>query len=113
MIGTNIGSYRITAKLGEGGMGEVFVGEHTRIDRRVAVKLLRPEASANPEVLVRFFNEAKATSRIRHPGIVEMLDCDVLPDGRAYLLMELLSGETLGQWLRTTGTMAEAARVVS
>jgi serine/threonine protein kinase len=113
MIGTNIGSYRITAKLGEGGMGEVFVGEHTRIDRKVAVKLLRPEASANPDVLIRFFNEAKATSRIHHPGIVEMLDCDVLPDGRAYLLMELLAGETLGQWLRAVGAVGDMARVVS
>jgi tRNA A-37 threonylcarbamoyl transferase component Bud32 len=100
VIGESIGSYRITAKLGEGGMGVVYVGEHQFIARRAAIKVLLPEFSANREIMQRFFNEARATSVIRHPGIVEITDCAVLPDGCAYIVMELLEGESLGGCLR-------------
>ena len=76
-------------------MGEVFVAEHLRLDRRVAIKLLRAEMSSRTEMVARFFAEARATSTIRHPGIVEVLDCDVQPNGRAYIVMELLEGQSL------------------
>jgi hypothetical protein len=100
MIGQSIGSYRIVAKLGEGGMGAVYLGEHRRIARKAAIKVLLPELSHNQQVVDRFFNEARATSLIRHPGIVEVSDCDVLPGGNAYIVMELLEGESLGNCLR-------------
>jgi serine/threonine-protein kinase len=100
MIGTTIGGYQIIAKLGQGGMGTVYRGEHRRIARQAAIKVLLPELSHNQEVMRRFFNEARATSLIRHPGIVEILDCDLLPAGNAYIVMELLEGETLGSRLR-------------
>jgi len=96
MIGETLGSYRIVGRLGAGGMGEVYLAEHARIDRRAAIKVLLPELSHNQEVVDRFFAEARATSSIHHPGIVEVLDCDVHPSGRAYIVMELLEGENLG-----------------
>src|SRR3954468_10027689 len=96
MIGETLGSYRIVSRLGAGGMGEVYLAEHTRIERRAAIKVLLPQLSSNQEVVERFFSEARATSSIRHRGIVEVLDCDVHPSGRAYIVMELLEGESLG-----------------
>jgi serine/threonine-protein kinase len=95
MIGETLGSYRIVDRLGAGGMGEVYLAQHTRIERRAAIKVLLPELSSNQEVVERFFSEARATSSIRHRGIVEVLDCDVHPSGRAYIVMELLEGESL------------------
>jgi eukaryotic-like serine/threonine-protein kinase len=100
VIGELIGSYRVTAKLGEGGMGAVYLGEHQFIARRAAIKVLLPELSANKDIVQRFFNEARATSVMHHPGIVEVLDCAVLPTGNAYIVMELLEGESLGAVLR-------------
>src|SRR5688572_5024006 len=83
--------------LGAGGMGEVYLATHRRIGRRVAIKLLLPQYSADEDVLARFFNEARASSVIDHPAIVEILDCDVHASGRAYIVMELLDGESLRQ----------------
>jgi len=103
MIGQTIGSYRIVAKLGEGGMGAVYLGEHQHIARKAAIKVLLPELSANQQIVARFFNEARATSLIRHPGIVDVLDCSILPNGNAYIVMEHLVGESLGSQLRAHG----------
>ena len=95
MLGEIVAGYRILSLIGAGGMGEVFVAEHLRIERRVAIKLLRAEMSSRSDMVARFFAEARATSSIRHPGIVEVLDCDVQPSGRAYIVMELLEGKSL------------------
>jgi serine/threonine-protein kinase len=83
-------------------MGQVFLAQHHRIARRAAVKVLLPELSANESVVERFFTEARATSLIRHPGIVEVLDCDVR-DGQAYIVMEHLEGESVADYLERTG----------
>ena len=106
MIGETLGNYKLVAKLGSGSMGVVFLAEHQRIARQVAIKLLPPELCASPQVLQRFFNEARATSLIRHPGIVDVFDCDVDATGRAYIVMEHLEGETLGDRLQRTETAA-------
>ena len=71
MIGANAGSYRIVRQIGEGGMGAVYLGEHTMLGRPAAIKILLPALSQNREMVGRFFNEARATTAIRHPGIVE------------------------------------------
>jgi serine/threonine protein kinase len=105
MIGETLGSYVIEQAIGAGGMGEVFLGVHRRIGRRVAIKLLLPEYSASPALLGRFFTEARATSLINHPGIVQILDCDVHPSGRAYIIMEYLHGESLRTALARVGPM--------
>ena len=67
-----IGPYRVTQQLGEGGMGVVYEEAHEVIERRVAIKLLRPEYAHNPAIAVRFMNEARAVNRVDHPGIVQV-----------------------------------------
>jgi serine/threonine protein kinase len=105
MIGRTIGNYTLVEKLGQGGMGEVYLAEHRRIGRRAAIKFLLPALTRDADVVTRFFNEARATSLIRHPGIVEIYDCDVV-DEQAYIVMEYLEGESLAAALRRTGGLA-------
>jgi serine/threonine protein kinase len=100
----HIGSYRIVRLLGEGGMGVVYEALHETIARRVAIKLLNRETAHKPDVIQRFFNEARATNLIDHPSLVQVSDLGVLDDGRAYIVMELLKGESLGTRLRRLGT---------
>jgi hypothetical protein len=107
MIGEVLGSYSLECKLGEGGMGEVYLATHRRIARRAAVKVLLPEFSREPEILNRFFNEARTTSLIDHPNIVEVLDCDVHPGGRAFIVMEYLHGESLAAVVRRVGNLGD------
>ena len=108
-----MGHYKITGELKTGGMGEVFLATHELIGKPAAVKLLRPEFSANTEMVERFFNEARAATAIRHPGIVEVFDFGYHDSGRAYLVMEFLEGETLSDRLlnRTRLSEAEAATI--
>lgn len=103
MIDETLGNYRIMARIGAGGMGEVYRATHVLIEREVAIKVLLPELTEAPEAVDRFFREARATSLIRHPGIVEVFDCAVHSDGRSYIVMELLKGESLGQALDRQG----------
>src|SRR5829696_4128305 len=69
MLGETVGTYRLTSPIGHGGMGVVYEAEHTLIGRRAAVKLLLPETTHSTEHVERFFNEARAASRISHPGL--------------------------------------------
>jgi len=101
-VGSRVGGYTVLHLLGQGGMGQVFLAQHHRIARRAAVKVLLPELSANESVVERFFTEARATSLIRHPGIVEILDCDVR-EGQAFIVMEHLEGESVADYLERTG----------
>jgi len=91
-------------------MGEVYLAEHRHIARRAAIKLLLPELTTKSDVVSRFFTEARATSLIRHPGIVEILDCAVHTNGRAYIIMEFLDGESLAHTLERVGNLAGQAR---
>ncbi|MEA2699495.1 MAG: eukaryotic-like serine/threonine-protein kinase [Myxococcales bacterium] len=105
-VGQQLGGYTILHKIGQGGMGDVYFAQHRRVARRAAVKVLLPELSQKATVLDRFFNEARATSLIKHPGIVEILDCDVLDD-QAFIIMEYLEGESLGEYLNRTGALGQ------
>jgi serine/threonine-protein kinase len=96
---TRIGPYRLTGELGRGGTGVVYRGEHEVLGKPVAIKILYVEVAADPVASSRFVREARAASRARHPGIVEVIDFGALPDGRAYLVMELIQGKTLEQLL--------------
>ena len=95
MIGSSIGNYVVRAKIGEGGMGIVYLAEHPRIGRRVAIKVLHPEHGQDPRAIARFFTEAKAAYEVRNEHIVEILDFGELPDGSPYFVMEWLDGRTL------------------
>jgi eukaryotic-like serine/threonine-protein kinase len=105
MLGERFGSFKAVAKLGTGTMGEVFLAEHQRIQRRAAIKVLVPEQTRDAEMVRRFFSEARAISLIRHPSIVEVYDCDVHRNGRAYIVMEYLAGETLAARLRRSSAL--------
>jgi serine/threonine-protein kinase len=98
--GGTLGSYRLERELGRGGMGAVYVGVHTLLGRRAAVKVLLPELSRHQAIVQRFFNEARAATAIKHPGIVEIYDFGFAADGSAYIVMELLAGESLADRLR-------------
>jgi eukaryotic-like serine/threonine-protein kinase len=107
MIDTVVGSYRITEKVSVGGMGTVYKAVHTLIGKDAAVKILHPELRNNRDVVQRFFNEAKATSQIKHPGIVEMFDFGYLPSGDGYIVMEFLEGMSLARRLKRAGKLPE------
>jgi serine/threonine-protein kinase len=104
MIGQMVGNYTITAKLASGGMGEVYLAEHPRIRREVAIKMLYPHLSVDRRQVERLFDEALATNLVKHPGIVQIFDCGFHHD-RAYLVMERLEGESLGIALRRAGAL--------
>jgi serine/threonine-protein kinase len=111
MLGEVFGNYRITGALSAGGMGAVYRAEHALIGKAAAVKVLLPEWSANTDVVNRFFNEARTTTAIRHPGIVEVFDFGHHASGRAYLVMELLDGEPLSDRLERVAHLDEAVAV--
>src|SRR5215467_12272939 len=91
----SIHQYRVTGVIGRGGMGTVYVAEHELLRRPAAIKVLVPELSRDQDVVSRLFNEARAATAIRHPGIVEIYDVGWTPNGAAFIVMERLEGETL------------------
>jgi len=103
-----IGNFQLLRTLGEGGMGVVYEAEHMTMHRRAAIKVLRPELAGDDQAIRRFFNEARATNEIRHPGIVQIYDCGTREDGSPWLIMELLEGETLSRRIARTGAMPAA-----
>jgi hypothetical protein len=94
-VGTILGSYRLLQQIGAGGMGRVFVAEHVRLGRKVALKVLRSEYSGNIEAVKRFFAEARAVNCINHENIIEVSDFIENPNGASFYIMELLRGTEL------------------
>src|ERR1051325_544834 len=86
-------TYRIVRRIGEGGMGEVYEALHERLAGRYAVKVLHADVREHPDALARFMREAEITSGLRHPGIVQVIDFNTLPNGLPYLVMEYLEGQ--------------------
>jgi serine/threonine protein kinase len=107
-IGTEIeGKYKVEALLGQGGMGVVFAARHLWTERRVAIKLLRPELSALTLLeSTRLIQEARTTTRLEHPHVVQVLDMGRTDDGVPYLVMERLEGVTLKQELEARGRLS-------
>ncbi|HEY4013446.1 MAG TPA: serine/threonine-protein kinase [Polyangiaceae bacterium] len=97
-IGTGtvlIGKYRVNRELGRGGMAAVYEAEHVHIGKRVAIKVLAAELASSTIVIERFFREARAAASVKSPYIVEVYDSGRLEDGRPFIAMELLEGESL------------------
>src|SRR3954470_16758096 len=111
MIGETFGSYKITGKIGEGGMGAVYLAEHALLGRKAAVKVLLPEHSRKQDLVDRFFNEAKTAAGLNHPALVDVFDFGVHPSGSAYLVMDYLEGETLGSRLTRVAPLAPEVAV--
>jgi tRNA A-37 threonylcarbamoyl transferase component Bud32 len=103
--------YRIDQLLGRGGMGSVYRSRDVRLDRQVAVKMVRPELLDDNEARRRFRREAQLVARLQHPGIVSIFDFGTLDSGGAYLVMELVRGEDLRRVLHREGRL-EPARAV-
>ena len=97
--GIVIGSYRIDGELGRGGMGTVFSAQHVVLRRRAAIKVMHHELCRHPGMASRVVQEAAILDDIRHPGLVRVFECNVLPDHRPYIVMELVEGEPLSMRL--------------
>jgi len=98
--------YRLVKLLGAGASGAVWSAKNELIDRDVALKVMAPDVAEDAVALQRFFNEAKASGRVRSPSIVEILDLGQAEDGSPFLVFELLVGEGLDEWLRREGIIA-------
>jgi len=88
------GRYRLGRILGEGGMGVVYEATHLMTQRQVALKLMRPEFADDRQTLLRFFTEARAATKLRHPNVIDVLDCGESEDGLPFIVLDYLDGET-------------------
>jgi serine/threonine-protein kinase len=102
-IASQIGPYLLQEPLGEGSTAVVYRAVHAFLEREVALKLMPPEE--DPAVIDRFLDEARLLSRLSHPGLARIFDCGILPQGGAFLAMELLHGELLHHRLRRLGRL--------
>ena len=102
MIGATLGHYRITAKIGEGGMGVVYRAHDERLDRDVAIKVLHRDVAKDADRLSRFEREAKAVAKLDHPNILAIHDFGT-DEGVTYAVTELLDGQNLRQSIPASG----------
>jgi hypothetical protein len=106
LVGTVLdGRYAIQREIGRGGMGVVYEAEHVELGKRVAVKVLLDKYQDDDEAVIRFKREALAASRIGSPHIIDVQHIGAAPDGRPYVAMELLEGESLAAIMKRTGPM--------
>jgi eukaryotic-like serine/threonine-protein kinase len=99
------GRYRIVQRLGVGAMGEVYLGEHLRMGRRDAIKVLRAGMARDPEAIARFTRGARNVARIRHPNVCQVYDFGEAEDGVLFLAMEYVDGGSLGELLNAQGPL--------
>ena len=88
-----LGRYQVQAHIGDGGMGTVYLAEHTTILKKFAIKVLSAELSVRPDHVDRFLREARSASMINHPNVVEITDFGVTPDNQPFFVMEYLQGK--------------------
>jgi len=100
--------YRVDAVIGQGGMGAVFRAWDLRLERPVAIKVVRADLIADPDSRARFRRESQIVARLQHPSIVTVFDYGTLPDGAAYLVMEFVPGEDLRHLMKREGRLAAA-----
>ena len=107
--------YRIVRRLGTGGMGAVYEGEHLIIKKRVAIKVLHPQFATSPEVVARFQQEALAATAIGHEHIVEVNDMGRLADGALFMVLEYLAGRDFADLIEKEGplTIGRTVHIVS
>src|SRR5437660_6902396 len=104
--GTKLGRYEIRSKIGAGGMGEVYLAQDTKIDRKVALKILPADIASHRDRMSRFVQEAKAASALNHPNIITIYEIDeggsspTVREGVRFIATEFIDGETLRQRMR-------------
>jgi serine/threonine-protein kinase len=103
--GTKLGKYQLVRLIGEGGMGSVYEALHGELEKRVAIKMLLPSIAANEAARARFLREGRASSRIRHPHVVDVTDVES-HEGLSFLVMEYLEGETLADLFAREGALS-------
>jgi serine/threonine protein kinase/tellurite resistance protein len=123
LIGTVLSErYKVLERIGEGGMGAVYVGRHVTLGKRVALKVLKQEMSYDITIVERFLREAKATSSIEHENVVEIMDFGHTPGGSAFFVMEFLRGRELAAvmddgkampWARAKGILIQVAQALA
>jgi serine/threonine protein kinase len=101
--GTRLGRYEIRSKIGEGGMGEVYLAEDTKLDRKVALKILPADVAANQERMRRFVQETKAAAALNHPNIAHIYEIGE-SDGTHFIAMEFIDGQTLRECVHSGQT---------
>ena len=111
--GTKLGRYEVRSKIGEGGMGEVYLAHDTRLDRKVALKILPADVASDPGRMHRFVQEAKAASGLNHPNIITIYEIDET-DSRRFIAMEFVEGETLRERMEARPLkLSEAVRIAT
>lgn len=103
LVGMTLGPYKVCEQIGRGGMAVVYRAEHSEIRQPVAVKVLPKDKASDPWMLSRFRREAQATQGIYHAGVVQIFDYQKLPDGRPYMVMELVRGDRLRDRIYPSG----------
>src|SRR5439155_17094515 len=102
--GAKLGRYEIRSKIGEGGMGEVYLAQDTKLDRKVALKILPADVAAHSDRMKRFVQEAKAASALNHPNIITIYEIDET-DSINFIATEFIEGETLRERMLNTSPM--------
>lgn len=105
------GKYRIVRLIGEGGMGMVYEAHHEHLGSQVALKFLHPDLAQRPALVARFLQEARVSASIRSPHVTQVVDVDQTPEGEAYLVMELLEGESLERRLERGSPLPSAEAI--
>src|ERR1041385_8106298 len=112
-VGTRLARYEIRSKIGEGGMGEVYLAQDTKLDRKVALKILPPDVAADRSRMNRFVQEAKAASALNHPNIITIYEIDESSSGH-FIATEFIDGPTLRERQATEPlTLSESLEVAT
>src|SRR5437016_4902276 len=111
-VGTKLGRYEIRSKIGEGGMGEVYLANDSELDRTVAIKILPERLASDQQRLQRFVQEAKAASALNHPHILTIYEIGATGNSR-FIATEFIDGETLRQRISAGLNLAEALELAN